>query len=76
MTDIAEKNIIKKSIGINNFQYEVDDDGRMTIYANDFSLVVANVSECYDLSKRELDTIADETLEDLEYINDKGYFTI
>lgn len=56
------------------FNYDVNEHtGTMTIFTND-NKVIAEVSECHDMSEKELNNLADETLNDLGYI--KGiYFT-
>ena len=57
-----------------NFTKEVDEWGVMTVYGDNGYWQLAEIGECGELSEVELNSLADECLNDLGYI--KGnYFT-
>ena len=52
------------------FNYDINEHtGSMTIYTND-NEVVSEISDCFGMSKEELNKLADEVLFDLEYIKE------
>ena len=55
------------------FNYDVNDNGVMTIFNND-NMVIAEVSECNGMDTQALNNLADEVLVEKGLIK-KNYFT-
>lgn len=60
--------------GYKNFQYEITDFKDMEIFANDYTVTVATISDCGGKSRKECNKLADEVLEEKGLINGP-YFT-
>lgn len=70
ITELESKNITTNAVKL-DFTYEVDDNGVMTvyyIYEGEWHSI-CEIAECNGLPKSELDSIADECLFDLSYVN-------
>lgn len=64
---------ILEELKYKNFQYDIE-DGKLVIYANDFTFIVGTISDCETLSTEEKNRLADEVLKEDGLIKDK-YFT-
>lgn len=70
ITELESKNITTNAVKP-DFTYEVDDDGVMTVYYiyEDEWYSICDIAECGELPDTELNSIADECLFDLGYVN-------